>query len=77
MRTVGRAVDSQLAQGVQHVARVVGLEHVVDARLAGGQCGEQQYPVGYAFRTRQLDGAADPRDGCKVEIVHDFPVSPV
>ena len=48
---------AERAQRVEHHPRVVGVEQVVDDRAACRQPGQQQHPVGDAFRTGQAHAA--------------------
>ena len=73
----GRAAPSSVstrrparASAVDHDLRVVGFQHVADARLAARERREQQRAVRDALRSGQPDRAADAADGRQVEIVH-------
>ena len=58
---------AQLAQGLQHHPRVIGIEQVVDHRGALAQCREQQHPVGDALGARQGDCASSTVEWGKVQ----------
>ena len=49
-----RDINPQQTQCVEHAARVVGIQHVVNEGVSPRQCSQQQNAVGNAFRTRQL-----------------------
>src|SRR5213078_1702842 len=64
---IARDADAQKLEGVQHHAGVVGIQQVLDARLAVRQRGEQQHAIGDALRSGQLHRALHPRDRTEIE----------
>src|SRR5207249_7471580 len=62
--------DAQKLEGVQHRAGVVGIQQILDARLALRQRGEQEHAVGDALRSGHFHRALGPRDRIEIEEFH-------
>jgi len=62
--------DVQRRERIEHVAGVVAVEEIADARGTLGQRGQQQNPVRNALRTRQLHYARDVVDRIQSQGFH-------